>query len=301
MKNIFTLIVSLFLITGSFGQSVGINDDGSAPDSKAMLDVKSSTKGFLPPRMAATQRNAIVSPPAGLIIWCTNCGTSGELQVYNGTVWTNMMGGTPAFGCGSSFIDSRNGISYTTVQIGSQCWMAKNLNVGTRINGSGNQTDNSIIEKYCYDDLESNCDTYGGLYQWNEAMQYSITPGVTGICPTGWHIPSNAEYETLSNFFGGNSGAGEKLKETGTIHWLSPNYATNESGFTGIGNGWRHYQSGNYEYLKGNCYLLTSDYYTEWPYYDYDVLVRQLFHNSTAFGWGYSDIHYGFALRCIKN
>ena len=67
------------------------------------------------------------------------------------------------FSCGDALFDSRNGQSYTTVQIGDQCWMAENLNIGTRINGSVDQTNNSTIEKYCYDDLESNCDKYGGI------------------------------------------------------------------------------------------------------------------------------------------
>jgi uncharacterized protein (TIGR02145 family) len=60
-----------------------------------------------------------------------------------------------------------------------------------------NQTDNGTIEKYCFDNTETNCDVYGGLYQWNEMMQYSTAPGVKGICPTGWHLPTDAEWCTL--------------------------------------------------------------------------------------------------------
>jgi hypothetical protein len=97
MKRFTKLFLAAFLITGfAFNlnaQNVGINDDGSSPNSKAMLDVSSTSKGFLPPRMTYEQRVAIASPPAGLIVWCSNCGTSGELQVYNGTNWTNLIGG----------------------------------------------------------------------------------------------------------------------------------------------------------------------------------------------------------------
>ncbi|MEI6436855.1 MAG: hypothetical protein WCP32_18680, partial [Bacteroidota bacterium] len=93
MKTLYITILMMFVGFGMLAQNVGINDDGSIPDSKAMLDVKSSTKGFLPPRMTYAQRVAIGSPAAGLIVWCSNCGTSGELQVYNGTTWTNMVGG----------------------------------------------------------------------------------------------------------------------------------------------------------------------------------------------------------------
>ncbi|MBK6964411.1 MAG: hypothetical protein IPH20_10880 [Bacteroidales bacterium] len=70
-------------------------------------------------------------------------------------------------------IDSSN---YTIVKIGTQTWMAENLNVGQRINGNWTQTNNNIFEKYCYANLESNCDEYGGLYQWNEMMQYMFRP-----------------------------------------------------------------------------------------------------------------------------
>jgi uncharacterized protein (TIGR02145 family) len=63
--------------------------------------------------------------------------------------------------------------------------MAENLNIGTRIDGANNQANNGTIEKYCYSDNTSNCDTYGGLYQWDEAMQYVTTEGTQGICPSG--------------------------------------------------------------------------------------------------------------------
>jgi hypothetical protein len=90
-----SIISVVFIVFSSilFSQNVGINTDGSAPNASAMLDVKSTSKGFLPPRMTLAQRTAIANPPAGLIVWCSNCGAYGELQVYNGTVWTNLVGG----------------------------------------------------------------------------------------------------------------------------------------------------------------------------------------------------------------
>ncbi len=126
-----------------------------------------------------------------------------------------------------------------------QIWMAQNLNVGTRINGASDQTDNNIIEKYCYNDLDSNCDFFGGLYQWNEMMQYDTTGGVQGICPDGWHIPTDFEWTTLTDFLGGEIVAGGKMKATGTIQsgtglWSEPNAgATNSSGFTALPGGYR--------------------------------------------------------------
>ena len=128
---------------------------------------------------------------------------------------------------------------YGIVTIGSQTWLAENLNIGTEIPLYGQeQKDNGIIEKWCYD-----CKTYGGLYSWYEMMQYNPADsgviGITqGICPVGWHIPTQIEVVTLSNYLGGGAIAGGKMKETLTNHWLPPNAgATNESGFTALPGG----------------------------------------------------------------
>jgi hypothetical protein len=94
-KAIYVIAMMLFFTSSIFAQNqnVGINNDGSSPNGSAMLDVSSTTKGLLPPRMTFAQKGLISNPAAGLILWCIDCGTSGELQVYNGTVWTNLTGG----------------------------------------------------------------------------------------------------------------------------------------------------------------------------------------------------------------
>jgi uncharacterized protein (TIGR02145 family) len=148
---------------------------------------------------------------------------------------------TPFYVCGSSITDIRDGKVYTTVLIGSHCWMAQNLNVGTMIPGTWIPNNTGTIEKYCYNDLDANCTTYGGLYHWDEMMQYSTTPGIKGICPTNWHLPTDAEWNSLTSNLGGESIAGGKMKETGTTHWGLPNTgATNTSGFTGLPGGHRN-------------------------------------------------------------
>jgi uncharacterized protein (TIGR02145 family) len=127
---------------------------------------------------------------------------------------------------------------YKIVKIGTQTWMAENLNVGAKIDYRLNQTNNDTIEKYCYANNDDTCIDYGGLYQWNEMMQYNPsdngTTGTTqGICPISWHIPTENEWLTLINYLGGSMIAGGKLKETDTVYWAPPNTgATNESGFT---------------------------------------------------------------------
>ncbi|CAN5890065.1 DUF1566 domain-containing protein [soil metagenome] len=88
-------MICCFFVSAVFtatAQSVSINNDGSLPDASAMLDVKSGIKGFLPPRMTYSERNAIATPALGLMIYCSNCG-AGEVQVFTGLIWTNMIGG----------------------------------------------------------------------------------------------------------------------------------------------------------------------------------------------------------------
>jgi uncharacterized protein (TIGR02145 family) len=128
------------------------------------------------------------------------------------------------------------GKTYNTVAIGNQCWLKENLDVGTQINGSLEQTNNSLIEKYCYGDLAANCTTYGGLYQWNEAMQYVTTPGTQGICPIGWHLPTQTELQTLEAVVGNNSNA---LKAVGQGTGVGS--GTNASGFSALLAGYRYY------------------------------------------------------------
>lgn len=125
--------------------------------------------------------------------------------------------------CGSSC--DYGGESYETVQIGSQCWFKKNLNIGSMINSSVNQSNNSVAEKYCSIDDASNCVAYGGLYQWNEAMQYSTSDGAQGLCPSGWHIPKNSDWTNLTNYLSANS-----------QYWCDSNSAYNAKSLASIAN-----------------------------------------------------------------
>jgi len=129
---------------------------------------------------------------------------------------------------------------YNTVTIGTQTWFKENLNVGTKILSDGNhigsqQKDNGTIEKYCYNNDEVNCDTYGGLYEWAEAMQYVTTEGTQGICPCGWHIPTKGEWETLQSY--ANNEAVKLIDESQTMNGYTP---TNETGFSALFAGYRY-------------------------------------------------------------
>ncbi|NTW33491.1 MAG: hypothetical protein HGB12_12860, partial [Bacteroidetes bacterium] len=242
---------------------------------------------------------------------------------YTRYVWAyNSCGGsestsltqTTLFLCGNSFVDSRDSKTYTTVEIGSQCWMAQNLNYSTSgnyITAATEQTDNSIIEKHCYGDNGSNCTTNGGLYQWAEAVQYingasntavyttPPTGNVQGICPSGWHLPSDAEWTTLTTSLGGESVAGGTMKVTSICGtqpcWNSPNTgATNSSGFSAFstGNSW-----GGFFYYSGQyCAWWTiteSAASTAW--------YRYLSYNSSTLTRLGNNKPNGYSVRCIKD
>jgi uncharacterized protein (TIGR02145 family) len=198
-----------------------------------------------------------------------------------------------------------DGNNYPIVEIGAQTWMVENLNLGTRINGSVSQTNNGIIEKYCYDDNDSNCEVYGGLYQWDEAMQFSTTPGVQGICPTGWHLPTDAEWRTLillldpnaQEIFGIESySAGGMMKETGTTHWLYPNTgATNSSGFTALPGGIRSYDG------SFNSLTETGGFWSSTFYPGVHAFCRGLHNNDESVSRGPNIWEFGSSVRCVKD
>lgn len=134
-----------------------------------------------------------------------------------------------------------DGNYYKIVKIGSQTWMAENLNTGKFTDIPKSQIDNGVIDKYCYNNNINNCKIYGAIYRFGEVVQYRILTTNQGICPDGWHIPNDNEWLTLINYLGGEFVAGGKLKETGYDHWVAPNSdATNESGFSALPAGWLH-------------------------------------------------------------
>lgn len=141
---------------------------------------------------------------------------------------------------------------YNTIQIFSQCWLKENLNVGTRIWSGTEMTNNNIVEKYCYDNEPDSCIKYGGLYQWNEMMQYTYQEeGVQGICPDGWHLSSDEEWKILEGSVDSQFGIGDPdwdfhtgdgrgydagLVLKSTTDWET-NPGTDAYGFTGLPGG----------------------------------------------------------------
>ena len=178
-----------------------------------------------------------VGGPVGTLASGAHCATPAGVSDGN-----SCGAGAPSFPCGQVLTDTRDGQSYPTVLIGSQCWMTKNMNIGTMVPGTTNQTDNSLIEKDCYNDDSGSCDTYGALYQWNEAMQYSTAEGARGICPSGWHIPSDTEWSQLEEGLstsGCGSNSGWSCDPAGSRLSAFTSNGDNSSGFTGLPAGAR--------------------------------------------------------------
>jgi len=159
----------------------------------------SASAGSAPPvlkSMTDSERDALVSPTSGSMIFNSS---TGSLNVYRGGNWwqAELTKIETGWSCGQPFTDNRDNHSYKSVSIGGKCWMAENLNIGQFIAHTTEQSDNSIIEKYCYNNDPANCTTYGGLYQWDEAMNYSKVQGSQGICPEGWHLPTDQEWQNM--------------------------------------------------------------------------------------------------------
>ena len=301
MKKTFLLITILQLSCGMLFSQAAINTDGSAPDNSAMLDVKSTTKGFLPPRMNASQMNAIISPQEGLVVYNT---TIKSLCWFNGSSW-DIVVNRDGKSCGSVIY---GGKTYNSVVIGMQCWMTENLNIGGAILADQDQMDNGVIEKYCYNNLSANCNSYGGLYQWGEVVQYLNGAGnntswnpiptgnIQGICPPGWHVPSSPEWNILTNYLGGGAVAGGKIKEAGTVHWSSPNVgATNESAFTALPGGLRNTEL---TFYGVNGY---GNFWAAFQYSDGFSPCFQLYSGTAAGTISGTDKVNGFSVRCLQN
>ncbi|MBC8194129.1 MAG: hypothetical protein ISR55_10510 [Bacteroidetes bacterium] len=235
----------------------------------------STTKGFLPPRLNTAEMNAITSPPNGLMVYNTTVNT---VYFYNGSNWRKL-NNNDGESCGQ--VEDKNNQTYQTTIIGSQCWMSENLNVGTMIPGNQNQTNNTKIEKYCYDNNKNsdNCSKYGGLYQWGEMVQYyegasntstwnqSPIGHVQGICPSGWHIPSDDEWCTLTTYVDptvdcsakGWSGTdvGKKLKSTSGWTESGNSSGSDSYGFTALPFGYRM-ETGGFKNLTYYSFFWSS-------------------------------------------
>ena len=193
--------------------------------------------------------------------------------------------------------DARDGQVYKTVKIGTQTWMAENLNYDPGdVSGMG-----SDAWSGCYDNESANCSKYGRLYTWEVAMNdascayfHSCHPSgtVQGVCPSGWHLPSDTEWNTLWAAVGGTSTAGRKLKSTSG--WYDGGNGTDSFGFAVLPAGGRHDRSFYYEGDYANFWSSTennSRFADNW-YFRYDL-------DDVRNYWNFK--YYAFSVRCLRD
>lgn len=255
--------------------------------------------------------------------------TSRQTYLCDGVKWKNMNN------CG--IITDADGNLYGTVQIGGQCWMAENMNVGTKLASGATlpNTNDTIVEKWCYNNLDANCATYGGLYSWLEATRGSKTASARGICPNGWHIPTDREFNDLEqNVIATiDSAASQYVCDFNTIiprtyYWrrCADNSGTDAGGTLGAGkslkaigqgtgngagddlvgfglklNGARNATNNAFEVLGTYAYIwsstLTFDVGTSQVYAWYRIFKDDY----TTIDRGMDLQSYGFAVRCIRD
>ncbi len=226
-----------------------------------------------------------------------------DFEGWNGAFWASLTGYQYELG---EMMD-QDGNIYPTVIIGTQEWMAKNLRTTTFVNGNGitligndasgdaawnaaNYGAYSVYDTVGAGYRSFDVNEFGYLYNWYAANDTS------GLCPTGWHVPTDAEWTTLTNFLGGLGMAGGPMKEAGTAHWISPNTgATNASGFTGLPGGYRLFNGTFFNLgFSGNWWSSTeSSSSSAW--------CRNLFHSVGNVGWSNVDKRLGYSVRCVRD
>ena len=209
------------LVLSACGDSVGLE---SAPKVASVSDLASCT--------AENAGEAVFVEDERMLYTCGEDGWRAELEPaeYERDCGTDVASNDSVSKCGAdgTFTDSRDGRIYKCVTIGDQVWMAENLDFGEIVHSTTNQTKASAAhaQKYCYGDDSTNCSKYGGLYQWHTAMglrsEYNSksareviqTPHHRGICPAGWHVPTQEEWEKLVEFVQSpdSNNAGKMLK-----------------------------------------------------------------------------------------
>ena len=346
-------VVTLFFASAANAQ-VGVGVPAGDIHPSAELEVKSTTKGFLPPRMTKAERDAIVAPVAGLLIYQTDGDVMNPagLYFYDGAAWTNGLGATgavgsaggtgaagkdgnvefqnfkvsttgdtlyltngnyvvipgisllnpPTSGFGPALVDIDEN-SYKTVYIGKQQWMAENLKVSKYSDGTTipNITDNTLWQNnttgawsYYNNEVDNNA-KYGKLYNWFAVSK--TTNGNKNVCPTGWHVPTDAEWTVLTDYLGGASVAGGKMKEVGTTSWQSPNTeSTNTSLFSALPGGQRNIP-GNYSNIgtTGNWWSSSESSNNE------NAWNHNLFNNRINVTINAYYKENGFSVRCLKD
>ena len=224
---------------------------------KAIFTIKKNTKKFI---LKAPFMKLLI--PSLLSLFLVACGNDSSTSVNNSDDERI-----------SYITDSRDGQKYKTVTIGSQTWMAQNLNF---------ETENS----YCYSDDPSNCSKYGRLYTWAAAME---------SCPSGWHLPTLDEFQVLIDAVGGKKIAGKMLKATNG--WVKDGNGTDAFLFSALPAGYGDGR-GKYEHEGEFVEFWTATKYERTDPDSYSVFLSHFYEGA---GWDYSSRRDVYSVRCLKD
>jgi uncharacterized protein (TIGR02145 family) len=252
----------------------------------------------------------------------TTGNSTGNMLYWNGSAWVRITpgsvgqilkvsaGGIPVWGnadfyCGLTTLSDIDNNTYNTVQIGSQCWMSENLKTSRYRNGVSIPivTDNTAWgnlttggRSWYNNDSTTYENPYGNLYNW-----YAVADN-SGLCPNGWHVPTDAEWTTLTTtFLGGESVAGGKMKSSGTTYWFSPNNgADNSSGFSALPGGYRN-NDGSFNNIRIDAIVWSATEFDHNHAWD-----RNLNYNNSTVVRGYLVSNNfrkrsGASVRCLKD
>jgi uncharacterized protein (TIGR02145 family) len=290
-KQIFTTALMILFAGKIATAQVGIGVSTANVNPSAQLEVSSTTKGFLPPRLTITQRDSINNPATGLIIFNI---TTNSLEYKSSTDWISLTTVTP----------TTSALYIPSIVIGTQEWMEENLDVVTYRDGDiiPQVTDPTAwatltTGAWCYYNNDPvNGAKYGKLYNW-----YALNDP-RGLAPEGWHIPTDVEWSTLGTFLGGDAISGRKMKKIGFTLWTAYPFddyynlrATNESGFSGLPGGSCN-MDGTFTYVGyyGFYWSATEgDATSAWNRYlryNNSILTRSNIHKN-----------YGFSVRCVRD
>ncbi|MCQ2091729.1 MAG: fibrobacter succinogenes major paralogous domain-containing protein [Fibrobacter sp.] len=288
---------------GDDGSSSGPSEDGNAAEESSSSVILSSSSSVIPGIDPGSPSSSSVTP-----------GTSSSVILSSSSEESSIKDGSEYNASANTLTDLRDNQVYKTVTIGSQTWMAENLNyayTGVKYNFSSYTSDST---SWCYENKASNCDKYGRLYTWSAVMdsaaQFSVNAGTRcgygktctpnsphrGICPEGWHVPTNVEYSTLYTYIGGSSTAGSLLKSTSG--WNDYNgksgNGTDKYGFSVLPAGNRS-RNGNFD-TEGSCAYMWSASEFNNGYACYQTF------NYSYNGVGQDgDKERGFSVRCLKD
>jgi len=262
----------------------------SAATFNGSQNITPGVTGVLPVANGGTGQTTALAALNALLPTQSQSTTIGATLKSNGTntYWDNFSA--------AGTVQDQSGNFYNTVAIGTQVWFKENLRTKKYRNGAlipvKTSTDTSTLvgQMYYYqNDSLTNYPVYGALYNWKATQESD------GLCPTGWHVPSDAEWTTLTNHLGGESGAAGKMKSIGTAYWNSPNTgATNESGFSALPGGFRG--NGGFALINGYAFF--------WSATQFDAnraRMRYLYFDNGNVSRDTEPKAYGLSVRCLKN